>query len=82
MIPNVPQKLTKENNGISTFNWPRESPDLNPIQNLWNTLKVKVHKRNPQNIKQLEELGKEEWDEVTLDQCEKRRPTIESDWKL
>ena len=30
-------------------------------------LKVKVHKQNPQNIKQLEELYKEEWGKVTLD---------------
>ena len=53
-------KLTKEwfeNNGISTLT----------IENLWNTLKVKVHKRNPQNIKQLEELCKEEWGKVTLE---------------
>ena len=67
-------KLTKEwfeNNGISTLNWPSQSPDLNPIENLWNTLKVKVHERNPQNIKQLEELYKEEWGKVTLDQCGK-----------
>ena len=67
-------KLTKkwfENNGISTLNWPSQSPDLNPIENLWNTLKVKVHKQNPQNIKRLEELGKEEWGKVTLDQCAK-----------
>ncbi len=40
-----------ENDGINT-----QSPYLNPNENLWNTLKVKVHKRNPQNIKQLEEL--------------------------
>ena len=73
--PKHTAKLTKEwfeNNGISTLNWPSQSPDLNPIENLWNTLKVKAHKWNPQNIEQLEELYKEEWDKVTPDQCEKR----------
>ena len=72
--PKHTAKLTKEwfeNNGISALNWPSQSLDLNPIENLWHTLKVKVHKRNPQNIKQLEELGKEEWGKVTLDQCGK-----------
>ena len=51
--PKHTAKLTKEwfeNNGISNLNWPRQSPDLNPIENLRNTLKVKVHKQNPQNI--------------------------------
>ena len=60
-----------ENNGISTLNWPSQSPDLNPIENLWNTLKVKVHKRNIKNIKQLEELCKKKWGNLTLDQCGK-----------
>ena len=66
--------LTKElfeDNGISTLNWPSQSPDLNPIENLCNTLKVKVHKLNLQNIKQLEELCKEEWGKVMLGQCGK-----------
>ena len=72
--PKYTAKLTKEwfeNNGISTLNWPRQCPDLNPIENFGNTLKVKVHKRNLQNIKQWEELWKEEWGKVTLDQCGK-----------
>ena len=48
---------------------------------------VKVHKRNPQNIKQLEELGKEEWGKVTLDQCgklaaniKKRLEAVKQNW--
>ena len=71
-------KLTKEwfeNNGIRTL----QSLDLNPIENLWNTMKVKVHKWNPQNIKQLGEVCKEEWGKITLDQCGKL--VAESDWK-
>ena len=72
--PKYTAKFTKEwfeNNDISTLNWPSQFPDLNSIENLWNTLKVKVHKRNPQNVKQLEELCKEEWGKVTLDLCGK-----------
>ena len=70
--PKHTAKLIKEwfeNNGISTLNWPSHSPDLNPFENLWNTLKDKVHKWNPQNIKQLEELCKEEWGKVTRSQA-------------
>ena len=72
--PKHTAKLTKEwfeNTGSRTLNWPLQSPDLNPIKKLWNTLKVKVHKRNSQNIKQLEELCKEEWGKVKLDQSGK-----------
>ena len=60
-------KLTKEwfeNNGISTLNWPSQSPDLSLIENLRNTLKVKVHKWNLLAIRGIMQrrLGK-----VTLD---------------
>ena len=72
--PKHTAKLTMEwfeNNGITTLNWPSQSLNLNPIENLWNTLKFKIQKRNPQNIKQLEELCKKKWGKVTLDQCGK-----------
>ena len=56
---------------ISILNRPSQFPDLNPIEDLCNSVKVNVYKRNPQNIKQLEELCKEEWGKVTLEQSGK-----------
>ena len=32
------------------MDWPPQSPDLNPIENLWKTLGVKVMERNPTNM--------------------------------
>ena len=49
-----------EDNGISLLQWPSQSPDLNPIGNLWKTLKLKVHARNPKNITELKTICKEE----------------------
>ena len=31
------------------MDWPPQSPDLNPIENLWKTLGVKVMERSPSN---------------------------------
>ena len=43
-----------DDNDINLLRWPSMPPDLNPIQNLWNELKLRVHRRNPQNLNQLE----------------------------
>ena len=54
---------------ISVLEWPSQSPDLNPIENLWVELKRRVHSRHPKNIDELEQICKEEWQNISSDVC-------------
>ena len=54
---------------ISVLEWPSQSPDLNPIENLWVELKRRVHSRHPKNIDELEQICKEEWQNISPDVC-------------
>ena len=42
---------------LNVLEWPSQSPDLNPIENLWCDLKIAVHQRNPSNLKELEQFA-------------------------
>ena len=45
-----------EGKHLNVLEWPSQSPDLNPIENMWYDLKIAVHQRNPSNLKELEQF--------------------------
>ena len=47
-------KAFLDENAPVVMDWPSNSPDLNPIENLWAIVKGNVEKRMPQNINELE----------------------------
>ncbi len=49
--------------------WPSQSPDPKPIENLWRKLKLSVAQRQPQNLKDLEKTCMEEWAKIPAAVC-------------
>ena len=63
-----------------TFNvldWPAQSPDLNPIEHLWNHVKKQLlrHPRKPTSVHDLWDCLVEEWESIPVEVC---RNLIES----
>ena len=47
--------------------WPSNSPNSNPIENVWRLMKKQVEKKRPKSIEDLEEIIKEVWNGLSLD---------------
>ena len=56
-----PYPREAKDNNVKVLEWPSQSPDLNPIENVWTELKKCVQSRRPTNVTQLHQLCQEEW---------------------
>ena len=63
-------KWLKDNN-VKVLEWPSQSPDLNPIENLWAELKKHVRARRPKIRTQSHQLCQEERAKIPPTYCGK-----------
>lgn len=59
------------NEKINILQWPPQSPDLSPIENMWSWLKHKVSQRTPKNLDELQKCIEEIWPTFTVEDCRK-----------
>jgi transposase len=60
-----------KNNNIAVLDWPGNSPDLNPIENMWNYMKNKLQGRDTGSIPKLQAEIQKIWcTEITPAYCE------------
>ncbi len=57
--------------GVTVLDWPANSPDLNPIENLWGIVKRKMRDTRPNNADDLKAAVKATWDSIPPQQCHK-----------
>ncbi len=74
LAPAHTAKSTKSwlnDHGVSVLDWPANSPDLNPVENLWSIVKRKMRNKRPKNADELKATVKETLASIPPQQCHK-----------
>ena len=58
-------------NKVDVLKWPSQSPDLNPIEHLWNEMGRRLGAQHFSNSNQLYEKLREIWSEIPVSVCER-----------
>jgi transposase len=63
---------TREESGLQFLPWPAQSPDLNPIENLWSEVKNLVYSRpkKPKNLAEMERAVKAAWKAIPIERIQ------------
>lgn len=51
-------------NNVQTLLWPALSPEMNPIEHVWDYMKRKIRARNVYNVQQLRQAITNEWNQL------------------
>ncbi len=71
-LPTLPKLQSWFNDhGVTVLDWPANSPDLNPIENLWGIVKRKMRDTRPNHADELKATVKETWASIPPQQCHK-----------
>ncbi|KAI3368553.1 hypothetical protein L3Q82_025565, partial [Scortum barcoo] len=56
----------KQDEGIDAMDWPARSPDLNPIEHIWDIMSRSIHQRHvaPQTVQELADALVQVWEEI------------------